>query len=212
MVDASGSINEIDPDGWTKVKAFIIDVTRRFTISQAETRVGLTIFSQDATDRPGFPGVQPNTVGFFYLTDYGNAAELEDAINRLMYFGSFTNTQAGLRVAYQTILEASRGDRPNVQNVAIVITDGASNVDVQNLPREAAALKNEAIVAAVGVTPNVNLDELEEIATSQDLVVLASDFSNLAARLDSIVSTVCDVVTAPPPPPGKLTGILLDKS
>lgn len=87
--------------------------------------------------------------------------------------------------------------------MVIVITDGASNVQVANLPRKATALKTEAIVAAVGVTPNVNIQELEQIATSRDLVVLASDFTNLAARLDNIVQSVCDVVATPPPRPGK---------
>lgn len=98
MVDASGFINELDPDGWSKVKDFIIDVTRRFDISQTAVRVGLTIFSEFATNAPG-DRVPQGSEGFFYLNRHTNARELEDAIQRLYYFGSFTNTQEGLNVA-----------------------------------------------------------------------------------------------------------------
>ena len=42
--------------------------------------------------------------------------------------GGETNTQAALRLLYTSVFTLSRGDQPGVPNVAILVTDGHSNV------------------------------------------------------------------------------------
>lgn len=200
VVDASGSIQEADPQGWTRVKSFIKDVVRRFAIGPSQTRVGLTIYSEKAVRQRQDPDVPAGSVGFFLLDTYSDLPSLEAAIDALFYFGSFTNTQEGLQVARQNILQPS-GDRPNVQNLVIVLTDGKSNLNEQQLPREAQLLKDRATVISVGVTDQVDINELSLIASAPNLVVLADDFRALETELDRIVSTVCTAVTTPRPPP-----------
>ena len=115
----------------------------------------MTVFSDLAIANRSGSGA----VGFFYLSTFNNFADLEAAIQRLMYIGKRTNTPAGLRVAHKTILEESAGDRPDVPNVVIVITDGKSNEDTDKLPTEAAKLKQEATVVSLGVTPAISIAE-----------------------------------------------------
>ena len=201
VVDASASVVENDYLGWRRVKHFIIGLTQGFTISLTDTRVGLTIFSNDATNRPGYPGVPSDAVGFFYLTNFTNSADLTSAIQRLHFFGGYTNTPAGLTVAYRTILQESVGDRPDVPNVAVVITDGAANVGTTMLSSVAAELQKKATVICVGISQNVYPDELEDIATSHDLVFNATDFSALAGKVNTIVEGICKAVPTPTPIP-----------
>lgn len=209
MVDASGSINEMDPQGWSRVKTFIKDVVRRFTIGPTQTRVGLTIYSENAVRARGGGGVPAGSIGFFLLDTYSDVDAIVRAIDSLYYFGSYTNTQDGLNVAREVIFRPA-GDRADVPNLVIVLTDGESNLDEEKLPTEAARLKDIATVISVGVTDQVNLDELRLIASAPSLVLLADDFRALATELDRIVTTACAAVTTPrptprptrPPPPG----------
>ena len=200
VVDASGSIEEKDPQGWSRVKTFIRDVTRRFTIGPSQTRVGLTIYSEKAVRQLRDSDVPDPSVGFFFLDTYSDIASLEAAIDRLYYFGSFTNTPDGLNTAREIILRPP-GERSGIPNLVIVLTDGETNLNENRLGDEANRLKDIATVISVGVTNRVDINELNLIASSPNQVVLADDFQALTTELDRIVQTVCAAVPTPAPPP-----------
>jgi hypothetical protein len=192
VVDSSGSIQDMDPNGWQRVKTFIIQVIRNFKIGPSNTRVGLTVYSEFATRSLDDPRVGDDAIGFFDLTTFQDSASLENAINRLYYYNSLTNTQDGINVASNVIFTPP-GDRPNIQNLAIVITDGESNVNKERVEEEAARLKEKATVVAVGVS-NAQEAELKIIASNDDLVLRVTDFQALEKELDRIVSSVCGIV------------------
>jgi len=59
------------------------------------------------------------------------------------------------------VLNSSNGDRDDVSNVVIIITDGGSNEDEDLVPIEAELLKRQADVFAVGiVTEDFDYEEL----------------------------------------------------
>ena len=61
---------------------------------------------------------------------------------------------------------APRGDRPNVPNIAIVITDGHSNVySNRTIPEAEAARASGVFIYSIGVTNNINEEEVKGMSS-----------------------------------------------
>ena len=90
---------------------FLSGLVGGFTIENDATRVGAVVFSEQVSLA-------------FSLDTYTDAQSINDAIMNLAYFGQTTNTPEGLRVTRQECFNEANGDRPNVQNLAIFISDG----------------------------------------------------------------------------------------
>ena len=59
-------------------------------------------------------------------------AELQVLMNAV----GFTNTTGGLRLVRQNLLTPAAGDRPNAENVLILVTDGNDNRENETLLQE----------------------------------------------------------------------------
>ena len=93
----------------------------------------------------------------FYLTNFTDVQSLTRAINNIGYLNENTNTTGGLWRMRTEIFNVANGDRPDVQNVAILITDGNPTWDVDKLPDEVRAMRSLGIrVFGVGVTNEVS--------------------------------------------------------
>ena len=213
MVDASGSITERDPEGWTRVKEFITEVVQSFDVGVDRVRVAITVFSNEAESYTARGGP---TLKVWGLLDYTVLGDLVDRIGRLEYVGGFTNTQDALRVARAELLQPP-GDRANVQNLVIVITDGVSNVRVDRLEPEARELQRVATVIAIGVTDQISIDELNliasEDASGRELTLFADEFNLLSGQIQNLLDETCAaVVPTAPPRPGenKELNLMLD--
>ena len=93
----------------------------------------------------------------FYLTNFTDLASLVAAIRKIPYVGGNTNTTGGVRLMRQQIFKRANGDRQDVRNVAILITDGIPTREVDELPPE--VQRNKALgvhFVAVGVTDKVS--------------------------------------------------------
>jgi len=111
VVDESGSITA---QHFHTMKIFLIQLVRRLDIDSGNTRVGLVTFA--------------NKVGtVFNLTDHSTVASLQSAIWSLGYRGGSTNTAAALAYVRTTMLTSAAGDRINVPNTVVVVTDGQSD-------------------------------------------------------------------------------------
>ena len=92
----------------------------------------------------------------FYLTNFTDVPALQTAIRNIAYLGGWTNTTGALQMMRTDIFNVANGDRPYVPNVAILITDGIPNRDVDKLPGEVETLRRRGIrVVGVGVTNQV---------------------------------------------------------
>ena len=121
VVDSSGSIRDTNPadgayDNWTLLLDFIVNLLSKLNVGQLGTHVGLVLYSNRANNE-------------FFLNTYSGEEDVKRAVRRSAYIGGYTNTSGGLRAMMHDQFTFTHGDRPNVPNVAIVITDGHSNLD-----------------------------------------------------------------------------------
>jgi len=93
----------------------------------------------------------------FYLSNFTDVQSLINAVRNITYGGGNTNTTGGLRLMRTAIFNAENGDRPNIRDVAIFITDGVPTREVQQLPAEVERIKDRGIrIIGIGVTDRVS--------------------------------------------------------
>jgi len=112
VVDESESVGS---DNFTTMKSFLSQIISRLDIDSGNARVGLVTFSTNVT-----------TV--INLSDHSSVASLQSAISSLSYTGSnATDTAAALDYVRTRMLTEAAGDRDNVHNIVVVITEFANN-------------------------------------------------------------------------------------
>ena len=93
----------------------------------------------------------------FYLNSFTNERALVDAVKKIRYGDGNTNTTGALRLMRTEIFNSANGDRSDVPNVAILITDGVPTKEVDGLDEEVKRIKNSDIrIIGVGVTNAVS--------------------------------------------------------
>ena len=151
VLDISGSVEE----EYRLVMSFAKNVTYGLDMTVDRTRIGAVTYSTAVNGR-------------FYLNSYNNK---EGVINALNFYhkGGRTNTQASLVEMRTQLFTNFRGDRPTVRNVAMLVTDGYSNINEDNTRDEARRARQEGIeMYVVGVGENPNFGELNQIASDPD--------------------------------------------
>jgi len=112
VLDESGSISSTDFD---LMKSFLSKLVGRLDIDSGNTRVGIVTYSH-------------NIGATIHLNAHTSAASIQSAISSLTYHaGNRTYTADALRYVRTTMLTSAAGDRPNVPNVVVVLTDGQSH-------------------------------------------------------------------------------------
>jgi Mg-chelatase subunit ChlD len=93
----------------------------------------------------------------FYLNNYTDITSLRAAVRGIPYLGGNTNTTGGLRVMRTQIFNQAYGDRPDVPNVCILITDGVPTREVDGLSAEVQMDRTAQIrILGIGVTNQVS--------------------------------------------------------
>ena len=130
------------------MKSFFTNVASNLKIGPQDTRVSLIYFSHEA-------------FVLFYLDTYNNYEDIRNAIETLDIIGSKTNTSGALKLMNDYVFTPTHGDRPDIHNVAILMTDGQSNVDEsQTLPEATRAKQLGVRMFVVGLTDQINSAEL----------------------------------------------------
>lgn len=138
------------------------DVAQSLLIGPDDTRVAAIRFSNDATV-------------MFHLDTYNTSLDVGRALRSIQIIASTTNTAGALRLMMTDVLTPRWGDRPDVHNVAILITDGQSNVNEwDTIPAAQAARSAGVRLFVIGVTGEINVAELEAMSS----LPLADHFFN----------------------------------
>ena len=94
----------------------------------------------------------------FYLSNYTDIQSLENAIRRIPYCNENTNTAGVLQLTRTEVFNTANGDRPDVPDVIILITDGNPTGETDRLPDEVLRIKNLDIrIVGVGITNQVTI-------------------------------------------------------
>ena len=154
LLDSSGSIGE---SNFELVRQFVLDVSRIFRIGPRNTQIGVIIFSDSSQV-------------IFNLNRHQDRQSLERAIRRIPYLAGATDTAEGLRDLLNGFSAASgvRLLSEAVPRVAIVLTDGHSDIPTLTERAALAVLAAGIQVYAVGVGESFNMEELQTIASHPD--------------------------------------------
>lgn len=201
LVDGSGSIcgncgGCETCDNYELVKNFVLGVIKELQVGPDAARISVVLYSNEAQT-------------LFNFDTYTNANDMETAILTMVFLDSKTNTSGGLRQLRTDVFIANKGDRPNVRNVVVVLTDGNPTVEPENTAEEARLLREQvnAEVIVIGVTESVNKTILKQISSEPQIenqnFFVTDDFDSLINLVASIAETACQtpapVITTPIP-------------
>ena len=194
VIDSSGSIRDNNPqdgsyDNWNLLLQFVERIIDDLYIETGQVRIGAVRFSTNAQN-------------VFYLKEFATSLDknaLKNKIRNMGYLGGHTNTAAAINIMHHEQFRRENGDRPDVQNIAIIITDGNSTVNKQNtIPYAEAARKANIQVYTVGVTKGIKISEVIGMSSLPQQLnhnyYLAKDFRTLNAEADKLVLTMCKVL------------------
>ena len=196
IVDASNSITYYNPrdesyDNWVTQLEFLTRIVDRFTVSPNDVRIGAVVFSDHAELA-------------FKLNNFTDAEAVKNAIFNMKYLNQSTNTAEAFRLAREQCFNVTNGDRHNIPNLAILISDGRpepdENIRVPAALAEAEALKNtDVILLAIGVTNHIDEDFLRSVSSAPQIegqnYFLTADFNYLGTIQKSVVEEACEPIT-----------------
>ena len=112
IVDSSGSIEFNERGDYELEKQFVINVINSLgVLGPQDIQIGMVLFSTSAQN-------------IFFLNTYQDKGQMINAVNNIPYLEQQTDIIEAFQVVRDQQLIPSRGDRPSVPNVAIIITDG----------------------------------------------------------------------------------------
>ena len=197
VIDTSGSVcgnNRVTPscNNWSLLLSFVNNVIDAFAIEEHQTRVGLVTFSSDA-------------VLAFSMNQYYYVNNIKERVLSIPYTGGQTNTGKALHITRTQCFNRNNGERPDVPNITVVITDGFPTVIEYVTNVEATALKQVSTVFSVGITKFVDRQFLQMLSSApqreNENYFLTPEFSGLQTILDSLVAETCHLSSTKKIPP-----------
>ncbi|XP_061631419.1 collagen alpha-6(VI) chain isoform X2 [Phyllopteryx taeniolatus] len=179
MVDGSWSIGA---ENFKQIRQFLSTLVNSFDIGPDRVRIALLQYSNT-----------PRTE--FLLNTFQKKADILRYISTLPYMGGGTHTGQGLdfMLSNHFVEEAGSRASQNVPQIAVVITDGKSQ---DNVDSQALELKRKGIILyAIGIK-DADVDQLRDIANEphSQHVYSVSDFAALQGISQSIAQTLCTTV------------------
>ncbi len=157
-------------------------------IDDGNVRVGVVIYSTKVSIQ-------------FHLNKYSSKRDVYLAIDRIPYQYGSTNTFGGLNSMRTRMFLHSKGDRPDVRNVAVVLTDGVSNINARKTIPEAESARSSGIhiyAIGIGLSDTRELDGIASKPVDQNRFTV-QDFSELRGLRDKVFTSFCPVATTPAP-------------
>ena len=162
---------------------FVNSLVEKYNVGMEDVRIGAVVFS----DRANLE---------FELNRYSDAKSVMDAINRIRYSGFSTNMAAGIEMAREECFRVDRGDRLNVQNLAILITptDGPRQMLTEAIRQSVAlmGMMNTRMVT-VGITNDMSL--LSQMSSMPQVngrdYYMVNNFQDLQSLSQSVVQNTC---------------------
>uniref|UniRef100_A0A8D1BEI5 Vitrin n=1 Tax=Sus scrofa TaxID=9823 RepID=A0A8D1BEI5_PIG len=178
VIDGSSSVGT---GNFRTVLQFVANLSKKFDISDTDTRVGAVQYTYEQRLEFGFD-------------QYTTKPDVLNAIKRVGYWSGGTSTGAAINYALEQLFKKSK---PNKRKLMILITDGRSYDDVR-IPAMVAHHKG-VITYAIGVAWAAQ-EELEIIAThpARDHAFFVDEFDNLYKSVPKIIQNICTEFNSQP--------------
>ena len=187
IIDSSGSIRDNNPpdgspDNWQLELEFIANLVAGFSVGKDDTRGAALVFSEE--------------VGLvFPLNRFNSLSEVQEAIRNVPYLGQTTNTPEALHQAGIQCFSAANGDRDDVDNVIIIVTDGVPFPAERRTPAltEARRLKDKGTrIYTIGITDAVDEEFLRGISLGDNYFPVRN-FQELEGLEERISEQICEM-------------------
>lgn len=164
------------------IREFLLTLVDSLDVGPDKVQIGLVQYSNS-----------PRTE--FYLNKYESKQEIQNYIAKLPYMGGGTQTGSGLDFLLKTHFKPEAGSRgkKGVPQIAVIITDGQSQDNVEPYAQE---LKQQGITLyAIGIK-DADMEQLKEIATKphDQHIYSVSDFTALQGISQSFIHVLCTTV------------------
>ncbi|XP_066434935.1 collagen alpha-1(XXI) chain-like [Eleutherodactylus coqui] len=181
IVDGSWSVGYEDFD---TAKNWLINITSSFVVGPANTQVGVVQYS----DRPRLE---------FDLGQHRTNQELINALKDMQYLGGNTQTGRAIKFATENVFPSSQRANLAKNKIAIVVTDGKSQDEVEEIAAQARAAN--ITMYAVGVGSEITQSELVAIANSpsSDYVLYADDYTTIDRIKEALQQKICEESVCP---------------
>lgn len=175
VVDSSVSVGQ---SNFAKTIDFIGGIAKVLPIDTRKARVAAVTYSNAASVR-------------VYLSSFVTKTDLLRRIKTLEYDrGSMTNAAEAIRVLREDVFNVYRGDRPTATNVAILITDGVSNMQPRQTMPEAQKARDSGIhMYAIGIGLNASR-EINGIAPIENSLTLVDSYDDLEKLGESLLNKI----------------------
>lgn len=177
ILDSSTSVGTAN---YEKMKGFCKDFIKNADLDSGNVRVGIISYSTAVEEE-------------FYLNSYSTTADVMDAIDKIPYRYGSTNTADSLKVMRTKMFSAAQGDRPDVPNICLILTDGVSNINSRRTIPEAELARNEGIhIYAIGIGLQ-DTRELDGIATppKEENSFNVQSFDELSVLSERVFEAFC---------------------
>ena len=179
LVDSSGSLG----NEFSKEVQFVKQIAKSLTVSSDGVNIGIVTFSYYA-----FLTIK--------LSDYKDTDSFIEGTKKIPFRRSQTYIDRALYLARTSLFTEQNGDRKDVPNIVILLTDGKQTESpLATSPFLQADLlrKNGATVLVIGIGRYVNEIELARIAGKPENFIAASSFDELISGqiLNQLLGKAC---------------------
>lgn len=175
IVDESGSIGE---ENFRLIRNFLRSVISSLETGPFKIRVGIVTYNNVST-------------AHISLNSFRDKADILQFISFLPYRQGDRHTGAALHFTLKNIFTEKKGSREDFPKVAVVITNGKSQ---DNVEEPAIALRRAGVtVFAVGIK-DANKAELLKMASYPKFVFTVDSFIKLKPLKETLQATLCNTI------------------
>ncbi|XP_067657717.1 collagen alpha-1(XII) chain-like [Haliotis asinina] len=176
LLDSSHSVGATN---FGRLKAVMVDVVTAASIDDGQVRVAVVTFSTSSAIE-------------FCLGDFTSKKDVQKKIQGIGYLNGYTNIASGLCLVKDDVFQVTKGDRPDVRNVLLLIVGGPSNVRSSLTIPTATLVKESGVHIFVLGIQDADVDEITSIASEPtEFNYIMGQFDDLKHIEEDLFKTMC---------------------
>ena len=177
LLDSSGSMSTSE---FQQMKDFVKDFISDADVDGGNVRVAVNVFSKESNIE-------------FNLNTHSSKADILAAVDAIDYKGGSTNVADGILTTRTEMFAVANGDRPGVDNIIILMSDGKSTKNTKRTIPEAELARNEGIhiyTIAIGYQDLSELDAISSKPVDENRFVI-ENFGKLKELKKKVFAAFC---------------------